>query len=60
MNGQTMGEAELADDELCLTESLVLYNCGKGTGAIFKNLVIRSRLVGVDSFWPAVDAQDTV
>jgi RNA polymerase sigma-70 factor (ECF subfamily) len=58
VNGEIMGEAELADDELCLTERLVLYNCGKGTGAIFRNLVIRSRIVEVAPSWPAADREE--
>jgi len=58
VNGETMAEVELADDELCLTERLVLYNCGKGTGAIFRNLVIRSRIVDVDPSWPAADREE--
>jgi len=55
VNGQTIGEADLADDELCLTERLILGNHGKGTGAIFRNVIIRSHKLEVDPSWPEVD-----
>jgi hypothetical protein len=58
INGQTIGEHKLADEELCLTERLLLCNYGKGTGAIFRNLVIRSRIVDVDPSWPAADREE--
>lgn len=50
-----IGEATLADDELCLIERLILGNHGKGTGAVFKNIVIRSHRLNVDPYWPRVD-----
>jgi hypothetical protein len=55
VNGQPLGKAELTAADLPLTERLVLANYGKGTGAIFKNLVVRSRIKGVDPSWPHVD-----
>jgi len=35
VNDQTIGEANLADDELCMTERLILTNHGKGTGIFY-------------------------
>jgi RNA polymerase sigma factor (sigma-70 family) len=55
INGQTIGETKLTDEELCVTEHLILFNYGKGTGAIFKNIVIRFRILDVDSTWPYAD-----
>lgn len=45
IDGQTIAETELADDEFCLTERLMFCNPGKGTGAVFRNVVIRSRIL---------------
>lgn len=55
VNEQTMGQTTLADDELCLTERLMFCNYGKGTGAVFGNVVIRSRIVDIDPCWPSRD-----
>ena len=55
INGQEAGVADLAEDEFCLTERLILCNYGKGTGAIFKNLIIRSAIQEVDSNWEEAD-----
>jgi len=55
INNQAIGQTGLADEELCLAERLVLCNYGKGTGALFKNVVIRSRILDVDRSWPAAD-----
>jgi len=57
VNGQTIAETGLADDEQNLTERLVFCNYGKGTGAVFKDLVIRSRILDVDPAWPAADRE---
>lgn len=57
VNGQLIGETGLADEELCLTERLVFCNYGKGTGAAFKDLVIRSRILDVDPAWPNADRE---
>jgi len=59
INGQPIGETGLAHDELCLTERLVLCNYGKGTGAVFRNMVLRSRIVDVDPSWPTADRENT-
>lgn len=56
VNDQTIGEANLADDELCLTERLILTNHGKGTGAVYRNVVIRSQKLEVDPAWPDADS----
>lgn len=58
INGQAIGETGLADDEQCLTERLVFCNYGKGTGAVFRNVVIRSRVLGVDPSWPEADGKE--
>jgi hypothetical protein len=55
VSGQEIGETTLVDDELCLTERLMFANYGKGTGAVFRDVVIRSRLLDVNAFWPARD-----
>ena len=55
INGQEAGVADLAEDEFCLTERLILCNYGKGTGAIFKNLVIRAAIKEIDSNWQEAD-----
>lgn len=55
VNDQEIGEATLADDELCLTERLMFANYGKGAGAVFRDVAIRSRLLDVDASWPARD-----
>jgi hypothetical protein len=55
VNGQEIGEATLADDELCLTERLMFANYGKGTGAVFRDVVIRARVLGVDPSWHSRD-----
>lgn len=52
VNGQIIGETVLSDEEMCLTERLVLCNFGKGTGAVFQNVVIRSRIAELDPVWP--------
>ena len=58
VNGQTISQTTLADEELCLTERLMLCNYGKGTGAVFRNVVIRSRILNVDASWPARDGEE--
>ncbi len=55
VNGQLIGEARIADDEVNLTERFILLNQGKGTGAAFRNLVIRAGKVEYDPLWPEVD-----
>jgi hypothetical protein len=55
VNGQEIGETTLADDELRLTERLMFANYGKGAGAVFRYVVIRSRILDVDASWPARD-----
>jgi hypothetical protein len=59
INGTLIGEKRLTDDERQLTQRLVICNYGKGTGAVFRNLVIRARLLGVDPSWPAADRART-
>lgn len=59
VNGREMGEAILAEDELRLTERLMLANYGKGTGAVFGDVVIRSRILGADASWPARDRAES-
>ena len=59
INGQAIGETGLADDEMCLTERLMLCNYGKGTGAVFRNVVIRSPILDVDPSWPEADQKET-
>ena len=58
IDGQTIAETELADNELCLMERLMFCNPGKGAGAVFRNVVIRSRILDVDASWPARDGEE--
>jgi RNA polymerase sigma-70 factor (ECF subfamily) len=60
VSGQTIGEVQLADDELCLTERLYLVNHGKGSGAVYKNVVIRSHMLEVDPSWPDADPEESI
>ena len=57
IDDQTIAETELADDELCLMERLMFCNPGKGTGAIFRNVVIRSRILDIDAYWSGEDRE---
>jgi len=57
IDGRTIAETELADDELCLMERLMFCNPGKGTGAVFRNVVIRSRILDVDAYWSGEDSE---
>ncbi len=54
-NKQLIGDATLADDELSLTERLILGNHGKGKGAIYQNVTIRSSKLEFDPYWHSVD-----
>lgn len=51
VNDQMIGEAKLADDEFCMTERLILTNHGKGTGAVYRNIVIRGRILDIKPAW---------
>ena len=55
VNDQAIATATLTKDELSLTERLMLCNYGKGTGAVFRNVVIRAQILDVDPSWPARD-----
>ena len=59
VNDQTIAEHKLADEELCLTERLMFCNYGKGTGAVFRNVVIRSHILDVDSYWSHESLEET-
>jgi hypothetical protein len=60
VNGQIIGETGLTDEEMCLTERLIFCNYGKGNGAVFKDLVIRSLIAGVDPSWPIADSEGSM
>jgi len=57
VNGQTLGETRLTDDETNLTERLAFANNGKGDGAVMRNLIIRARLLDVDHSWATASAE---
>ncbi len=57
VNDQTIGEANLADDELCLTERLILTNHGKGTGAVYRNVVIRGCILDIKPAWSTANSK---
>jgi len=59
INGEQTAAVELTDEQVALTERLVLCNYGKGQGARFRNVVIRcSGGLELDSAWPAAEAQN--
>ena len=60
VNGQAIGDVYLSDDELRLTQRLWLINFGKGTGAIFQNIVVRSQNLEVDASWPEVGSEESM